>query len=148
MPAGTECPPVVHGQTWQLVAHSRAALVTSGTATLETALLGTPQVACYRMNGSRWLYQFYRKLLTGKYVTLPNIIADAPVIAELLLHHCTPEAIADHLRPLLADTPERHDMLDGYRRVADLLGTADCAAETAHRIIRNCRLSTNNSQQL
>ena len=131
---------VVRDATYQLVHHARAAIVTSGTATLETALLGTPQVACYRFNGSKWSYNFYRRLLTGKYVTLPNLITDEPVIPELLMHLCTVDSIDDHLSRLLGDTPEREAMLDGYRRLADRLGTSVCTATAAQLIIQsfNC----------
>ena len=126
--------PVLRDQTYPLVHHARAALVTSGTATLETALLGTPQVACYRFNGSKWSYNFYRKLLSGKYVTLPNLITDEPVIPELLMHLCTVDSIDEQLSVLLGDTPERIAMLDGYRRLADRLGTNVCTT-TAARLI-------------
>ncbi len=125
---------VVRDATYPLVHHARAALVTSGTATLETALLGTPQVACYRFNGSKWSYNFYRKLLTGKYVTLPNLITDEAVIPELLMHLCTVDSIDRHLTALLDDTPAREAMLDGYRRLATRLGTDVCTA-TAARLI-------------
>ena len=126
--------PVLHDATYPLVHHARAALVTSGTATLETALLGTPQVACYRFNGSKWSYQFYRRLLTGKYVTLPNLITDEPVIPELLMHLCTVDSIDRHLTELLDDTPERTAQLEGYKRLADRLGTNICTATAAHLI--------------
>lgn len=126
--------PVLRDATYPLVHHARAALVTSGTATLETALLGTPQVACYRFNGSKWSYNFYRRLLTGKYVTLPNLITDEPVIPELLMHLCTVDSIDGHLTALLGDTPERTAMLDGYRRLAERLGTDVCTM-TAARLI-------------
>ncbi len=126
--------PVLRDQTYPLVHHARAALVTSGTATLETALLGTPQVACYRFNGSKLSYNFYRKLLSGKYVTLPNLITDEPVIPELLMHLCTVDSIDEQLSVLLGDTPERTAMLDGYRRLADRLGTNVCTT-TAARLI-------------
>ena len=126
--------PVLRDATYPLVHHARAALVTSGTATLETALLGTPQVACYRFNGSKWSYNFYRRLLSGKYVTLPNLITDEPVIPELLMHLCTVDSIDGHLTQLLGDTPERNLMLDGYRRLADRLGTDVCTATAAKMI--------------
>ena len=137
---GEKAVPVVRDATYQLLHHARAAIVTSGTATLETALLGTPQVACYRFNGSKWSYNFYRRLLTGKYVTLPNLITDEPVIPELLMHLCTVDSIDDHLSRLLGDTPEREAMLDGYRRLADRLGTNVCTATAAQLIIQsfNC----------
>ncbi|MBR3451826.1 MAG: lipid-A-disaccharide synthase [Muribaculaceae bacterium] len=131
---GNQAVPVLRDATYPLVHHARAALVTSGTATLETALLGTPQVACYRFNGSKWSYNFYRRLLTGKYVTLPNLITDEPVIPELLMHLCTVDSIDRYLTALLGDTPERTAMLDGYRRLAERLGTDVCTM-TAARLI-------------
>lgn len=126
---------LVQNQTWELVRHSRAALVTSGTATLETAMLGTPQVACYRMNGSKWIYKFYRRLLKGNYVTLPNLIANEPVIPELLLHHCTEETINNHMTALLADSTGRKEMLAGYDRMSKRLGTNDCTTTAANYIV-------------
>ena len=131
--------PVLRDQTFELVRHSRVALVTSGTATLETALLGTPQVACYRMNGSKLVYSFYRKLIKGNYVTLPNLIADAPIIPELLLHNCNVESVDDHLTQLLNESDERKAMIEGYERIAKILTTKDCAQITAQRIIQQLR---------
>lgn len=133
-PLGVELP-IVLGQSFELVHHARAAVVTSGTATLEAAILNTPQVACYRMNGSPLLYSFYRRLLKGKYVTLPNLIADEDIIPELLLHHCTTTAVAGWLDMLLSDTPQRKKMLAGYRRMASLLTNKDCADSAALGII-------------
>ena len=131
--------PVLRNLTFELVHHARVAIVTSGTATLETALLGTPQVACYRMNGSKWVYRFYSHLIHGKYVTLPNLIADEPVIPELLMHHCTPHSIDSHLAPLLDEhSPERKAMLAGYERMRARLGTDDCAAVAARSIVSLC----------
>ena len=131
--------PVLRDQTFELVRHSRVALVTSGTATLETALLGTPQVACYRMNGSKLVYSFYRKLIKGNYVTLPNLIADAPIIPELLLHNCNVESVDDHVTQLLNESDERKAMIEGYERIAKILTTKDCAQITAQRIIQQLR---------
>ena len=136
---GTNAVPVLRDATYPLVHHASAALVTSGTATLETALLGTPQVACYRFNGSKWSYKFYRRLLKGKYVTLPNLITDEPVIPELLMHLCTVDSIDSHLSPLLDDTPERTAMIEGYRRLADRLGTDVCTDTAARLINRNTK---------
>lgn len=133
---GNQAVPVLRDATYPLVHHARAAIVTSGTATLETALLGTPQVACYRFNGSKLSYNFYRRLLTGKYVTLPNLIVDEPVIPELLMHLCTVDSIDSHLSQLLADSAERTTMLGGYQRLAERLGT-DVCTETAARLIKD-----------
>ena len=133
---GNQAVPVLRDATYPLVHLARAAIVTSGTATLETALLGTPQVACYRFNGSKLSYNFYRRLLTGKYVTLPNLIVDEPVIPELLMHLCTVDSIDSHLSQLLADSDERATMLGGYQRLAERLGT-DVCTETASRLIKD-----------
>lgn len=130
---------MVENATWALVRNARVALVTSGTATLETAVLGTPQVACYRMNGSKFIYKFYRRLLKGNYVTLPNLIADEPVIPELLLHMCTEDTIDEHLTALLQDGDQRNDMLAGYDRMMARLGTNDCTATAARSIIASLK---------
>lgn len=126
--------PILLGMTMELVHHARAALVTSGTATLETAVLDTPQVACYRMNGSKWVYKFYSRLIHGKFVTLPNLICDKPVIPELLLHLCNADSIDHNLTPLLDESDKRAEMLDGYRQMLLLLTDKDCAQVTATRI--------------
>ena len=121
----------MHGHTTNILPADESITVD---ISLETALLDTPQVACYRFNGSKWSYKFYRRLLSGKYVTLPNLITDEPVIPELLMHLCTVDSIDGHLARLLKETPERKAMLDGYRRLADRLGTNVCTATAAHLI--------------
>lgn len=132
--------PVVYDQTLDLLRHSRAALVTSGTATLETALVGTPQVACYRSNGSRLAYEVMKRVLKVPFVTLPNLIADSPVIPELLLHNCTPDLVADALTPLLRDTPERRAQTDGYARVRQILAAPGSApVNTARDIVERVK---------
>ena len=133
-PLGVQVP-VLHGKSFELVHHARVALVTSGTATLETAILGTPQIACYRMNGSKFIYKFYRRLLKGKYVTLPNLVTDEPIIPELLLHFCSADAVDSHLTVLLADSAERKQMLDGYSRMRQILTNKDCTTCTAKGIV-------------
>ncbi len=127
--------PVVYDDTLALLANSRAALVTSGTATLEAALVGTPQVACYRSNGRRVAYEIMKRILKVPFVTLPNLIANREVIPEMLLHQCTPEAVADRLTPLLRDTPERTAMLSGYADIrAALAAPGSAPANTARSI--------------
>lgn len=127
--------PVITGFTMQLMAAARAALVTSGTATLECALAATPQVACYRANGSRFSHTLFSHILKVPYVTLPNLIASERIIPEMLLHHCNPEEIDVELAPLLSDTPQRSTMLNGYTVMRNRLGSGRAAATAAHRII-------------
>lgn len=127
--------PVVRHATFPLLRHARAALVTSGTATLETALAGVPQVVCYRSNGSRISYSIMERILKIRHVSLPNIIAGRTVVPEMLLHNCTPELVAAELTPLLRDgTAARTAQLQGYADIRALLGTSDAAAAAARLI--------------
>lgn len=125
---------VVFGSTPVLLKYSQAALVTSGTATLETALIGTPQVVCYRANGSRLSYKIMEKLLKVKYVSLPNLIVGNSVVPELLLHLCTPDSIARELSPLLQNSPRREWQLSGYKNMRRRLGNY-VASEYAAELI-------------
>lgn len=128
--------PVVRvGHAADLLVHCRAALVTSGTATLETALVGIPQVVTYRANGSKLSYDIMKRILSVSYVSLPNLIVGSRIIPEMLLHECTPDLVAEQLAPLLRDTSERAAQLNGYVRMREILGTSD-AAQTAAGLIR------------
>lgn len=115
---------LVFGSTPVLLKYSQAAIVTSGTATLETALIGTPQVVCYRANGSKLTYKLMEKLLKVKFVSLPNLIVNNSVVPELLLHQCTPEAIARELAPLLQNSPKREWQVSGYKNMRRRLGNS------------------------
>lgn len=117
--------------TLPLLKHAEAALVTSGTATLETALIGTPQVVCYRSNGHKLSYRIMERFLKIKYVALPNLIVNKEIVPELLVHNCTPERIAAALRPLLISSPERDAQINGYRSLRISLGSDDAAANAA-----------------
>lgn len=122
-----------------ILAHCRAAIVTSGTATLETALANIPQVVCYRANGMKLTYEVMKRILNVVHVSLPNLIAAKTIVPELLLHLCTPQSIALTLAPLLRDTPERRAQLDGYELMRKKLGTDDAAAGAASIIIKDLR---------
>ncbi len=128
-------PLLISDDTYALIANSAAALVTSGTATLETAIIGTPQVVCYRANGSKLSYKLFEHILKVSFVSLPNLIAGKEVVKELLLHECTPEHITKELEPLLYDSPQWCAMCEGYRIVTDKLSGKDSAQEAAHSII-------------
>ncbi|MCM1068264.1 MAG: lipid-A-disaccharide synthase [Muribaculaceae bacterium] len=125
----------------EVLAHCRAAMVTSGTATLETALCGVPQVVCYRANGAKISYDIMRRLLSVDYVSLPNLIAGREIIPEQLVHLCTPDLVAEKLGPLLRlDSEARLAQLEGYREMRERLGTADAAKATADAIVRDLAL--------
>ena len=126
--------PIVENATFALMRHADIALVTSGTATLECALLGTPQVACYRSNGSAVTYKIMRWLVSGKYVTLPNLITDEEIIPEMLFNRCSPDLVGAEVERILPDTEGRKAQKDGYRRMRDALGDNDAAATAAKAI--------------
>ena len=125
---------VVFGATPTLLKYSKAALVTSGTATLEAALVGTPQVVCYRANGSKLSYKIMRKLVKVKYVSLPNLIVGNHVVPELLLHDCTVENVTRELSPLLQPSPKRDWQTGGYKIIRRRLGNS-VASEYAAELI-------------
>ncbi len=127
---------LVFSATVPLLKYSRAALVTSGTATLETALVGTPQVVCYRGNGSALTYDLMSRLLHVKYVSLPNLIVGNSIVPELLLNRCTSESIARELSPLLSPSPRREWEISGYRQMRRKLGTFNAAETAAENITR------------
>lgn len=124
------------GATPTLLKYSVAAIVTSGTATLETAVIGTPQVVCYRGNGSRLTFGIMRRVLKVKYVSLPNLIAGNSIVPELLLHNCTANRIARELTPLLQASPQRDWQVAGYRNMRKKLGSTDASKIAAEQICR------------
>ena len=132
---------VVRGETLSVVKASKVALVTSGTATLETALVGTPQVVCYRSIGTRLAYFLLSLLITAKFASLPNLIADEEIIPELLMHKCNEKSVRDWLLKLLADGDDRKRMLAGYERVRAALGDKDGAEEAARLITQELKKS-------
>lgn len=132
-----DVPKVIFNRTFELVKHSRAALVTSGTATLETAIVGTPQIVCYRGNASKLLYAMFEIFLKVKYISLPNLIAGSEVVPELILYRCTKANIIDKLGPILAHSPKRDAIIEGYALVKKELGDKKCADTTADEIIKN-----------
>lgn len=125
---------VVFNATPALLKYSAAAIVTSGTATLETALIGTPQVVCYRSNGSKLTYRIMRKLVKVNYVSLPNLIVGNRIVPELLLHECTADGIRRELSPLLLPSPDRDWQLQGYRLMRQKLGNSVAPAYAAQLI--------------
>ena len=120
--------------TYDAVRHARAAVVNSGTATLETALLGCPQVAVYHLAFGHLLRLLQPVMFQIPYFTLVNIVAGHEVIKELLADEFTIESTRDVLRRLLTDDDYVNQIRDGYTAVRKILGTSR-AAETAAELI-------------
>ncbi|MCQ2342543.1 MAG: lipid-A-disaccharide synthase [Paludibacteraceae bacterium] len=121
--------------TYDLVTHATAAVVNSGTATLETALLGCPQTAVYRIVCSRWLGWLKPFIFKIPFFTLVNIIPAREVIKELIAFNFTTENIVRELTRLLTDEPYRQQMLADYTEIRQILGDHPAAATAAERIM-------------
>lgn len=119
---------VRYGETYRILRGAEAALVTSGTATLETSLLGTPQVVCYATRAGRMVNYVFDHLFSVPYISLVNLIAGREVVPELFGGRCRVLEIRTALLPLLSDTPERREMLEGYDEVRRHLATDDAPA--------------------
>jgi lipid-A-disaccharide synthase len=123
----------VSNQTYSLLRHSYAACVTSGTATLETALFAVPELVCYK--GSSISYQIAKRLIKVKYISLVNLIMDKPVVKELIQDEMNPKNIVMELRKLVYDENIRSKMLSDYTELHDLLSQGGNASEKAAGII-------------
>lgn len=119
---------IISGKTYDLLKIADAAIVTSGTATLETALIGTPEVVVYK--GSPISYAIGKRLVKVKYISLVNLILDRPLLTELIQHDCTPEKIAAELAVLLQKN-RRQELMEAYSELHKLLGEAGASENAA-----------------
>ena len=122
---------MVHNKTYQLLSHSTAALVTSGTATLETALFNVPQVVCYETPLPRLVRFAFDHIMSCKYISLVNLIADKEVVQEMFADRFKIDAIADQLYQLLPGKEGRERMLAEYQVVRERLGSQMAPDEAA-----------------
>jgi lipid-A-disaccharide synthase len=129
----------VYGQTYDLLQQSRAALVTSGTATLETALLHIPQVVCYITGGGRLLFAIGKRLLKVKYISLVNLVMDKLIVKELIQQYCNKQSISNELKDILADGNYRSEMLENYQKLHEKLGGAGASARFAKLIVEDLK---------
>jgi lipid-A-disaccharide synthase len=124
----------IANKTYDLLSHSHAALVTSGTATLETALFKVPEVVCYKGN---WIsYQIAKRILTLKYISLVNLILDQEVVTELIQDDCNTQKIKSELEKIL-NPITRQRVLKDYAQLETKLGGPGASKKTAHLIVTN-----------
>lgn len=127
---------VIFGRTYRLLQQADVALVTSGTATLETALFRVPQVVCYHTPVGK-LVSFLRKhILKVKFISLVNLIAGREVVRELVADTMTVENMRNELKRLLFQADYRRKMLDGYKEMARLLGPAGAPRHAAREMVK------------
>jgi lipid-A-disaccharide synthase len=129
---GSQNVEVVFDKTYALLSHARAALVTSGTATLETALFKVPQVVCYK--GSYLSYKIAKQLVKIKYISLVNLIMDRVVVKELIQRGLSQKNFYRELNILLNDENARQKMISDYRVLESMLGGPSASARTAKLI--------------
>ncbi|HRH37079.1 MAG TPA: lipid-A-disaccharide synthase [Flavobacteriales bacterium] len=123
---------LVSGRTYDVLRASRAALVKSGTATLETALLGVPEVVCYKSSALNvWLA---KRLVNVKYVSLANLIMDREVVRELIQGDMTVESMSTELEAILVDGPRRTAMLNDLAALQLKLGGPGASAKVASSV--------------
>lgn len=126
---------IVFGETYNILNNAHAALVTSGTATLEAGIFRVPQVVCYATPMAR-LYSWLKKhFLKVKFVSLVNLVADKEVVRELVAADMTLENVKAELGKILADGKERKTMLDEYDRMLEILGGAGASQRAARKIV-------------
>jgi lipid-A-disaccharide synthase len=123
----------VSNQTYPLLQQSTAALVTSGTATLETALFGVPEVVCYK--GSEISYQIAKRLINIKYISLVNLIMNKEVVKELIQNEMNTENLISELKQILPGTAKRDIMLKDYEQLKNILQAGGHASAKGAEII-------------
>jgi len=123
----------VRNETYALLSQAKAAFVTSGTATLETALFGVPEVVCYK--GSPVSYHIAKRLIKVKYISLVNLIMDKPVVKELIQDELTPENLKKELDSLLHDPKKLEQLRVDYAALKELLSQGGHASANAARSI-------------
>ena len=128
---------VLFGHTQSIIRHAEAAVVNSGTASLETVLLGTPQVVGYITNPIT--YRIARKIVKIKYISLGNLIADKLAFKEFIQDDCNGDALVKEIRDLIENPDRRKNMSDDYAQIRDLLGGSGASAAVAKAMIEELK---------
>ena len=124
---------VVFGESLAIMRHGEAAVVNSGTASLECALIGTPQVVAYRTSAINSLLA--RMIIKVKYISLGNLIMDRSCFRELLQDYFTPDNLLYEVRRLIEDSDYRSAMLSDYAAIRESLGGSGASAEVAKAMV-------------
>lgn len=126
---------IIFGQTYRLLQQAEAALVTSGTATLETALFRVPQVVCYYTPVGKFIAFLRRHILKVKYISLVNLVANKEVVRELVADTMTVENVRSELEAILYNEVYRNRMLREYDRIIRILGPAGASGQAARQMV-------------
>ena len=129
------CYTILFGQTNDILNSSTAALVTSGTATLETSLFNVPQVVCYKTPVPHVIRWAFNHIIKCPYISLVNLIADREIVPELFAERFSAKNIHKELLNILPGNPGREAMLEGYREVQERLGDTPAADNAAKKMV-------------
>lgn len=124
---------LVFDQAYDLLSHAEAAMVTSGTATLETALFGVPQVVCYKMG--LITYSIASMVIKVPFISLVNLIAQKEVVTELLQADLTQDNIVKEIKKVLGNSEKRKQQIVDYQRIREILGSTGASTKTGQRIV-------------
>lgn len=125
---------IVHNQTYDLLNNAELAVVTSGTATLETALFEVPEVVCYI--GSPISYMIAKQLIKIKYISLVNLIMDREVVKELIQGECNPTSIEQEVKLIKIGGSKRDKMLEDYKKLKNILGGGGASKKIAQAVLK------------
>jgi lipid-A-disaccharide synthase len=128
--------PILFGRTYELLQQSTAAVVASGTATLETAVIDVPQVVCYIMELGRFTSLLKKYFLKIPWFSLVNLVMDKEIVKEYFQENCTPENIVGELKRILEETAYREEMLQNYKLMLAKLGPPGCAERAAGEMVQ------------
>ena len=124
---------IIENETYELLSKSDLAIVTSGTATLETALYKVPQVVCYK--SSQVSYSIAKRLIKVKYISLVNLIMDKEVVLELIQNECNSKRIRTEIELIRDDADHRKKLLNNYDELEKLLGSGGASEKVAQSLI-------------
>lgn len=132
--------PIIFNQTYDLLAQAQAAVVNSGTATLETSIIGTPQVVVYNVALGRIAMIIKKIAIKVKYISLVNLIAEKEVVKELIAHYFNVENLKKELASLLFDEDYRKEIKANYQKIAQKLGEPGTAKRAAEKMIHDLNM--------
>ena len=125
---------IIYGETYAILANAHTAVVTSGTATLETALFKVPEVVCYK--GSEFSYRIAKRLIKVKYISLVNLIMDKEIVRELIQKDCNSVLIREEVERLISDESYRTSMLKSFDALEIVLGGVGASEKVAQSLLK------------
>lgn len=125
---------IIHGKTYDILSVAEAAIVTSGTATLETALFEVPEVVCYK--ASQISYEIAKRLIKIKFISLVNLIMDREVVKELIQIDCNPIQIREEVEKIIIGGDKRQSLLNDYKEMKEILGSGGASKKVAQSLLK------------